>query len=147
MSEVTVKYKKLRKHAQPPTYMSAGAAGADLAAYLDRYVQIESGSSYPIPTGISVEIPDGYVGLVIARSGVATKRGLAPANKVGVIDSDFRGEVIVWLHNQSRVVQTVGPGERIAQLVVVPAPHAVFEKVEELAATDRGEAGFGSTGE
>lgn len=147
MNEVKVRYQILKEWARAPRYMSSGAAGADLFACMDTYVQIESGSSYPIPTGISLEIPEGYVGLIYARSGVAAKRGLAPSNKVGVVDSDYRGEIIVWLYNQSRVVQAIAPGERIAQLLVMPVSRATFEEAPELEGTERGGAGFGSTGE
>ena len=99
-----------------------------------------------VKTGISLEIPEGYAGLIYARSGLASKRGLAPANKVGVIDSDYRGEIIVALHNHSMNPQKIEPNERIAQLVITPYVQAIFNETAELSDTDRGAGGFGSTG-
>ncbi len=101
-----------------------------------------------IPTGIAIEIPDGYAGLVCARSGLASRQGLAPANKVGVIDSDYRGELIVALHNHSDTCSMIQPGDRIAQLLIVPilSPEFVFVQKDEISGTDRGSGGFGSTG-
>ena len=141
-----IKVKKLRESALLPTYATDQAAGADLYACLDAPVCIAPGVSAFIPTGLSMEIPKGYAGLIYARSGLACKRGLAPANKVGVIDSDYRGEFIVVLHNHGSVSQEIVHGERIAQLVITPFLKAIFEESEELSATQRGEGGFGSTG-
>lgn len=141
-----VAVKKLRPGANLPTYGSEFAAGADLYACLDAPVTIEAHQTILIPTGISLEIPAGWAGLIYARSGLATKRNLAPANKVGVIDSDYRGEVMVSLHNHGTVPQTIDPGERIAQLVITPYLTAQFFEAEELSDTVRGAGGFGSTG-
>ena len=141
-----VNIKKLRQNAIIPTYGSQYAAGADLYAAMDEDVTINSGETLLIPTGISMEIPVGFAGLIYARSGIASKRGLAPANKVGVIDSDYRGEVMVALHNHSNAPQTVAKDERIAQLVIAPFLTAEFNEVDELDTTERGEGGFGSTG-
>lgn len=141
-----VKIKKLRENAIVPTYGTDFSAGADLYAALDEAVIIEPGETKLIPTGFAFEIPVGYAGFVHARSGLATKRGLAPANKVGVIDSDYRGEVMTALHNHGKEVQTVEPGERIAQMVIAPYITANFILSDELNDTVRGEGGFGSTG-
>lgn len=141
-----VKIKKLRENAVIPTYGSEFAAGADLYASLDEAVVIEPGETKFIPTGFAFEIPEGYAGFVYARSGLACKRGLAPANKVGVIDSDYRGEVMVALHNHGKAAQTVEAGERIAQMVIAPYITASFILSDELDETVRGEGGFGSTG-
>ena len=138
--------KKLHPAAKLPTRGSAEAAGADLYACLDEAVTIAPGQTVLIPTGIALAIPTGFVGLVYARSGLATKRGLAPANKVGVIDSDYRGELLVSLYNQSGQDQTVEPGERVAQLVLTPYLAAEFVSAETLSETERGAGGFGSTG-
>ena len=142
--KTTVKVKKLTDSAITPKYGSDFAAGADLYA-LDG-ATIMPGQSVLIHTGISLEIPEGLVGLIFARSGLATKRGLAPANKVGVIDSDYRGEIMVCLYNQSMTEQTVESGERIAQISFVPYYTADFVICDELDLTQRGEGGFGSTG-
>ena len=141
-----VKIKRLRENAIVPTYGSEFAAGADLYAALDEALTIEPGETKFIPTGFAFEIPEGYAGFVHARSGLASKRGLAPANKVGVIDSDYRGEVMVALHNHTDTPQTVEQSERIAQLAIVPFLAADFELADELSDTVRGEGGFGSTG-
>lgn len=141
-----VSVKKLRENAVLPRYGSAEAAGADLYACIESDVTIAPHATALIPTGLAMEIPKGYAGLVYARSGLATKRGLAPANKVGVIDSDYRGEVMVSLHNHSGVPQTVAVGERIAQLVVAPFLACEFAEEDELTDTARGAGGFGSTG-
>ena len=141
-----IKVKKLKENAILPTYGSAEAAGADLYACLEGDVTIEPGKTAFIPTGLSMMIPVGTAGLIYARSGMACKRGLAPANKVGVIDSDYRGEFIVVLHNHGDTTQTVCHGERIAQLVLVPFLTAAFEEATELSDTVRGAGGFGSTG-
>lgn len=138
--------KKLNPAAIVPTYGSDGAAGADLYACLDAPVTIEAGHTCWIKTGIAMEIPTGYVGLVCARSSMGAKRGLAPANKIGVIDCDYRGEVRVVLLNHSSIPQTVLPGERVAQLLIVPVATAIFKAVDELSVTERGAGGFGSTG-
>lgn len=141
-----VAVKKLRPNAKLPTYGSEFAAGADLYACLDTPVTILPHETYLVPTGLSLELPVGWAGMVYARSGMATKRDLAPANKVGVIDCDYRGEVMVSLHNHGSKPQTVDPGERIAQLVITPYLTAQFFEAEELSDTVRGEGGFGSTG-
>ena len=142
----TISVKKLRENAILPTYGSVEAAGADLYACLDAPVCIAPGVSAFIPTGLSMEIPKGYAGLIYARSGLACKRGLAPANKVGVIDSDYRGEFIVVLHNHGSVSQEIVHGERIAQLVITPVLTPAFNEVSELSDTQRAAGGFGSTG-
>ena len=141
-----VAVKKLREGAKLPTYGSAFAAGADLYACLDTPVTIQPHETVLVPTGLSFEIPAGWAGMIHARSGLATKRHLAPANKVGVIDSDYRGEVMVSLHNHSNLPQTVEPEERIAQMVIMPYLAAEFFEAEELSDTVRGAGGFGSTG-
>ena len=138
--------KKINDKAIIPTYGSEYAAGADMYACLDAAVQIEPGQTVLIHTGIAMEIPAGYAGLVYARSGLASKKGLAPANKVGVIDADYRGEIMVALHNHGTQTQSVEPGERIAQLVIAPYITGVFHQVDELSDTVRGDGGFGSTG-
>lgn len=141
-----VRIKKLRENAVVPTYGSEFAAGADLYAAVDGSVTIEANETKLIPTGLAMEIPVGYAGLVYARSGLASKRGLAPANKVGVIDSDYRGEVMVALHNHGTKAQTIEMGERIAQMVIAPFITANFIESETLDDTVRGAGGFGSTG-
>ena len=141
-----VRVKRLRPGAVLPTYGSEGAAGADLYACLVEDISIAPGESVFIPTGLSMEIPVGFAGLIYARSGLACKRGLAPANKVGVIDSDYRGEFIVVLHNHGRETQVVSHGERIAQLVITPIVTPLFADAEELSDTQRSTGGFGSTG-
>ena len=141
-----VAVKKLRANAKLPTYGSEFAAGADLYACLEAPVTIAPHETFLVPTGLSLEIPTGWAGMIHARSGMATKRDLAPANKVGVIDSDYRGEVMISLHNHGTREQTVEPGERIAQLVIMPYLTAQFFEAEELSDTVRGEGGFGSTG-
>lgn len=142
-----VNFKKLDKNAHAPTYGSEFAAGADLYALTGgETVRFKPGETKMIHTGIAVEIPEGYAGLVYARSGIATKRGLAPANKVGVIDSDYRGEVMVSLYNHSNEEQEIADGERIAQLVIAPFLAVEFTECDELTNTQRGEGGFGSTG-
>lgn len=141
-----IKVKKLRSNAILPTYGSAEAAGADLYACLENSVIIEPGDTAFIPTGLAMELPKNCAGLIYARSGLACKRGLAPANKVGVIDSDYRGEFIVALHNHGKTLQTIAHGERIAQLIITPVLTPAYEEVEDLNETDRGSGGFGSTG-
>lgn len=142
----TIRVKKLNSKAVLPTYGSAEAAGADLYACLDAPVTIEPGASVFIPTGIALEVPKGCAGLVYARSSMGVKRGLAPANKVGVIDSDYRGEIRVVLLNHGNQPQTVEPGERVAQFIITPVLTPVYEEAEELSDTQRGTGGFGSTG-
>ena len=146
MNKYSVRIKKLSDNAVIPTYGSQFAAGADLYACEGEAVTINPHETKLIHTGIAMEIPTGYAGLIYARSGIASKRGLAPANKVGVIDSDYRGEIMVALHNHSADVQTIENGERIAQLVIAPYVVADFVLSEELDDTDRGAGGFGSTG-
>ena len=141
-----VKVKKLRDNARLPVYGTAFSAGADLCACLDGPVTLAPGETRLISIGISMEIPEGYAGLVFARSGLATKRSLAPANKVGVIDSDYRGEFFVPLHTHGTVPQTIEDGERIAQMILTPYLTAKFVEASELSDTVRGEGGFGSTG-
>lgn len=142
----TMHIKKLRADALLPTYGSAEAAGADLYACLDEPVTIAPGETVFIPTGLAMEVPKGYAGLVYARSSLGAKRGLAPANKVGVIDSDYRGEVRVVLHNHGAETQTVTGGDRIAQLLITPVLQPEFVEVAQLDDTQRGRGGFGSTG-
>ena len=137
---------KLKPNAILPTYGSDEAAGADLYACLDASVVIEPGCTAFIPTGLAMEIPRGYAGLAYARSGLACKRGLAQANKVGVIDSDYRGPVTVVLHNHGKEPQTIVHGERIAQMVITTVLTPAYEAADELTDTDRGQHGFGSTG-
>ena len=141
-----VKIRKLCEKAVVPTYGSEYSAGADLYACEENTVTIAPHETILIHTGLSVEIPEGFGGFIYARSGLASKKGLAPANKVGVVDADYRGEVMVALHNHSEVSQTIEPGERVAQLVIAPFLKAEFTVAEELSSTARGESGFGSTG-
>ena len=138
--------KKLNDKARIPTYGSEFAAGADLYACLDADVTIAPAETLLIHTGLAMQIPEGIVGLIYARSGLASKKGLAPANKVGVIDSDYRGEIMVALHNHGTIPQTISDGERIAQIVFAPYYAAEFSVVDELDDTTRGTGGFGSTG-
>jgi len=141
-----IKVKFVRPGAHMPTYGTPCSAGADLYACLDAPVSIAPGETLAIPTGLAIEIPAGHAGLVFARSSLGTKRGLAPANKVGVIDSDYRGEMMVVLHNHGAVIQELNPGERIAQLIITPVFTPGFVQTEELSDTSRGTGGFGSTG-
>ena len=141
-----IRVKKLKTGAILPTYGSVEAAGADLYACLEEPVTIHPGKSVFVSTGLSMEIPKGYAGLIYARSGLACKRGLAPANKVGVVDSDYRGEFMIVLHNHGAVPQTIAHGERIAQLVITPVFTPGFVEADELSQTDRSGGGFGSTG-
>ena len=138
--------KKLHPDAVLPTYGSAYAAGADLYALCEEELVFAPHETKLVKTGLAMEIPEGYAGFIYARSGLASKRGLAPANKVGVIDADYRGEVMVALHNHTETEQRVAPKERIAQLVVAPFLKADFEETDELSETVRGVGGFGSTG-
>lgn len=141
-----IRVKKLRENAILPTYGSQEAAGADLYACLSEPIVIEPGESAFVPTGLAMEIPKGYAGLIYARSGLACKRGLAPANKVGVVDSDYRGEFMVVLHNHGNISQEISHGERIAQLVITPVFTPGFTEVHDLTDTQRSTGGFGSTG-
>ena len=141
-----IRVKKLKDNAILPTYGSLEAAGADLYACLEESVTIQPGCSVFIPTGLAMEIPKGYAGLIYARSGLACKRGLAPANKVGVVDSDYRGEFMIVLHNHGQEAQVINHGERIAQLVVTPVFTPGFAEVSDLTDTQRADGGFGSTG-
>ncbi len=146
MQNSTIKIKKLRSGAKIPTYGTEFAAGADLYAVLDKPEIIKPGETKFIGTALAFDIPNGLVGLVYARSGLSCKQGLAPANKVGVIDADYRGEVMVALHNHSNEERVVSSGDRIAQIVFAPYVKGVFEEVEELSTSVRGAGGFGSTG-
>lgn len=141
-----INVKKLKPTAILPTYGSSEAAGADLYACLDEEITILPGATAWIPTGIAMEVPRGCAGLVYARSGMACKRGLAPANKVGVIDSDYRGQIVVVLYNHGSEPQTVSHGERIAQMVITPIVTYPYVEVEDLTDSERGSGGFGSTG-
>lgn len=141
-----VRIKKLNERAVIPTYGSAGSAGGDLYSAEENDITVAPGQTAFIGTGLAVEIPQGLVGLVYARSGLACKKGLAPANKVGVIDSDYRGEIKVALYNHGKESQTVAKGERIAQLVIAPFVFAEYEETDDLSDTVRGKGGFGSTG-
>ena len=148
MNKIHVKITKLNKNATIPTYGSEYAAGADLYACIDKPIVIKKRETVFVPTGLSMEIPEGLVGLIYARSGLACKKGLAPANKVGVVDSDYRGEVKVALHNDTNTLKTITAGDRIAQLIVMDYFFiSDFEEVNVLSDTSRGEGGFGSTGE
>lgn len=141
-----INVKKLNENAVLPTYGSANAAGADIYACLDAPLTIAPHETVMVHTGLAMEIPEGCAGLIYARSGLACKRNLAPANKVGVVDSDYRGEFMIALHNHGTAPQTIEPKERIAQLVITPYIVGQFEVVDELDTTERGAGGFGSTG-
>ena len=141
-----IKVKKLRPGATLPTYGTEFSAGADLYACLEAPVTIAPGETKKIPTGLAMEIPVGCAGLIYARSSLGTKQGLAPANKVGVVDSDYRGEFLIFLHNHRSQPQTVSHGDRVAQLLVTPVFTPGFVEAEELTDTLRGTGGFGSTG-
>ena len=142
----SIRVKKLSPNAILPTYGSAEAAGADLYACLDAPVTIAPGETAWIPTGLALEVPKGCAGLVYARSSLGVKRGLAPANKVGVIDSDYRGQIHVVLLNHGKTEQTIQHGERIAQFLITPVQTPAYEEADELTDTSRGAGGFGSTG-
>ena len=142
----TIRVKKLHPNAILPTYGSSEAAGADLYACLDAPVTIGPGETVWIPTGLALEVPKGCAGLVYARSSMGAKRGLAPANKVGVIDSDYRGEIRVVLLNHGKQAQTIEHGERVAQFLITPVLTPAYEEAQELSDTSRGAGGFGSTG-
>ena len=141
-----VYFKKLDPRAKIPTYGTNYSAGADLRALIDNPITIMPNESVLVHTGVAVSIPIGYVGLVYARSGISCKRGLAPSNKVGVIDADYRGEIMVSLHNHGTTAQTIEPYERIAQMVITPFIHCEYEETDNLDDTERGSGGFGSTG-
>lgn len=141
-----IKIKRLNKRAKIPTFGTEFSAGADLYCAEEHEISICSGQKCSIGTGISMEIPEGYVGLVFARSGLACKNGLRLCNSVGVIDADYRGEIKVVLHNDSEYVREIKPGERVAQMIIMPYPKVSFIEVEELSDTVRGESGFGGTG-
>lgn len=143
----TVKIKRLNKLAKIPTRGTAESAGYDLYAATDKDIQIPPHSNVKIGTGIAMSIPNGFFGGIFARSGVATKRNMRPSNCVGIVDSDYTGEVIVSIHNDSTETKTIQKGERIAQLVIVPYLSVIFDEVNELDETERGDGGFGSTGE
>ena len=144
--EMKIRIKKLKENAIIPTRGSSSAAGYDLYACLEKPVLIAPGETVQIGTGLTAEIPEGYFGACFARSGLAFREGLRPANCVGVVDSDYRGEYIVALHNDSETVRTVISGERIAQLVILPYLTAEFVESDTLSGTERGAGGFGSTG-
>ena len=141
-----INIKKLTPNAQLPVYGSEFSAGADLKACLEEPAVIAAGETVLIHTGLAMEIPEGFGGFIYARSGLASKKGLAPANKVGVIDSDYRGEIMVALHNHSKEDRIIEHGERIAQIVIAPFIFAEWNETDELEDTARGAGGFGSTG-
>lgn len=146
MTGQKIKFIKLDKNATVPSYGTSFSAGADLYALSGQEIELKPNETVIVHTGIAMEIPEGYAGFVFARSGIATKRGLAPANKVGVIDSDYRGEIMVALHNHSDRVQKIEDNERVAQLVIMPYLRAEFIEAETLDETERASGGFGSTG-
>ena len=146
MDTTKIRFKKLDEKAKMPYYGSEYAAGADLYACMEEPLTIVAGTTEFVHTGLAMEIPVGLVGLVYARSGLACKKGLAPANKVGVIDSDYRGEIMVALHNHAAEDITIEPGERVAQMVIAPYVFARYEEAEELEDTVRGDGGFGHSG-
>ncbi|MGO5336429.1 dUTP diphosphatase [Bilifractor sp. LCP19S3_H10] len=141
-----IRVKKLTDTAKMPTRGSASAAGYDLYADVETPVEIEPHATVMVGTGLSMEIPEGYFGAIFARSGLAAKESLRPANCVGVVDADYRGPFMIAVHNDGETARRVTPGERIAQLVILPFLPAEFEEVEQLGETERGEGGFGSTG-
>lgn len=142
-----VRFKRLNDLAKIPTRGSKFSAGYDLYAATDKDIQIPPHSTVKIGTGLAMDLPSGYFGAIVARSGIATKRGLRPANALGVCDEDFKGEYIVALHNDTTEIKTVQAGERIAQLILLPYQTIDFKEVDELHDTERGIGGFGSTGE
>ena len=143
---MNIRVKILRRGALLPTYGTASAAGADLYAWLEQDITVAPGETAFIPTGIALEVPDGCAGLIYARSGLACKKDLAPANKVGVVDSDYRGEITVALHNHGSESRTVCHGDRIAQFIITPVLQPSYEVAQELSDSVRGTGGFGSTG-
>lgn len=147
MAKMKIRVRKLHEKAQLPRYGTDTAAGADLYALLDTpEAQILPGETKLVHTGIALELPAGFAGFLYARSGLSTKRGLAPANKVGVIDPDYRGEILVALHNHSGETAVIADGERVAQLLIAPYVSADFEEADSLSETARGDGGYGSTG-
>lgn len=143
---MVMKWKRLHKEAQAPQRQTEGSAGYDLRACVEAPVTLEPGEGYSFPTGLAGEIPQGLVGLIFCRSGLGVKHGVSLPNCVGVIDSDYRGELVVPLRNFGDKPYTVQPGERIAQLVIVPVALPRLEEARELSSTQRGTGGFGSTG-
>ena len=143
---MNIRVKILRQGALLPTYGTASAAGANLYAWLEQDITVAPGETVFIPTGIALEVPEGCAGLIYARSGLACKKDLAPANKVGVVDSDYRGEITAALHNHGNQSRTVCHGDRIAQLIITPVLQPVYEIAGELSDSARGSGGFGSTG-
>lgn len=143
---MNIKIKKLNENAIIPTRGSEYAAGVDLYACIDKPIEIQPHETVKIGTGLAMELPTGYFGAIFARSGLSTKQGLRPANCVGCCDSDYRGDYIVPLHNDTNITQTVIPNERIAQLVIMPYLPVDFTEVDELTETERGDGGFGHTG-
>ena len=141
-----IKIKRLNENAKIPTRGSKESAGMDLYACIDSPIVISPHQTIKIGTGLSLELPNGYFGAIVARSGLSTKKGLAPANKFGVCDSDYRGEYIIPLHNHSNEPQLIYPMERIAQLIIMPYLQFEFIDVNDLTETERGDGGFGSTG-
>jgi dUTP pyrophosphatase len=146
MENVQIKYKKLNDFAHEPTRGSEEAAGYDLYAAIENPIPIPPDATVQIGTGLAFEIPKGTFAGIFARSGLATKQGLRPANCVGVCDSDYRGEYIVALHNDLKIGQIINPGDRIAQMILLPYVPMIFEEIEDLSETNRGDGGFGSTG-
>ena len=146
MEKIQVRIRKLDERAKMPVYSSEYAAGMDLYAFVDGSVMIAPGETVMIHTKLAAEIPAGYAGLIYARSGMAVKKGLAPANKVGVVDADYRGEIMVALYNHSPEDRFVEDGDRIAQMGFFPVARAVFSESDELGETERGEGGFGHSG-
>ena len=144
--EVNINYTKLSYNAVEPTCGSEYSAGHDLSAAIDQPIMIAPHQTVKIPTGLAMELPENTFGAIYARSGIATKEGLAPANKTGILDCDYRGEIMVALHNHSDEHRIVEPGQRIAQLIIQPYIRAKFNEVGNLSATDRGAGGFGSSG-
>ena len=146
MNYINLKVKKLKEKAILPTLGSKGAAGSDLYACLDNEIEIKPGETYFVPTGLSTEFEEGFVMLIFARSGLSCKQGLAPANKVGVVDADYRGEIMVALHNHSKETRKVAPGDKIAQFVMMPYYFPIISVEDDLSETERGAGSFGSTG-
>lgn len=146
MLKEKVKIKKLKETAKIPTYGTDNAAGTDLYACIEENMVFAPHETKMVPTGLSFELPVGYAGLIYARSGLASKRDLAPANKVGVVDSDYRGEVMIVMHNHGEKEQIIEPNERIAQFIITPYLKADFVEVDYLEDSERGNCGFGSTG-
>ena len=146
MIEMDIKVKKLSNSASIPSRKTKGSAGADLSADIDEPVIIRPHTTVKIPTNLAMELPEGTVGIIAARSGLASKEGLRPANCIGTMDADYRGNYIVALHNDSNETRIVIPEQRIAQLIILPCILANFVECDELSETKRGEGGFGSTG-